>query len=269
MKAYLEKCGKEWFDDYVYLARQPLEDRGFQIVPFDGTFLDEFIERTVFDKNDVIVGSVEATKAFWDAVGIKSPYYIGYPKCLSEFYGREIKSTRFGKITVDDLPIFIKPRYDVKLFTGFVLDKNTTLNNISTYYSDVNANTAVYTSEPIDIISEYRCFVHKNKLVGIKNYDGDFETFPSVQYIHKMIESYKDEAPVSYTLDVGIVESGKIEYYNSGELNHQKELVGTLQKTLLIEINDFWAIGGYGLDGKTYCRMLVDRFQEIKNKNEN
>jgi hypothetical protein len=24
-------------------------------------------------------------------------------------------------------------------------------------------------------------------------------------------------------------------------------------------------IGGYGLDGKTYVRMIIDRFQEIKN----
>jgi hypothetical protein len=53
MKAYLEKCGKEWFDDFVYTARQPLEDRGFTIIPFDDFTLPDLIECEVFDKNEL------------------------------------------------------------------------------------------------------------------------------------------------------------------------------------------------------------------------
>ncbi len=248
MKAYLEKCGKEWFDDFVYTARQPLEDRGFTIIPFDDFTLPDLIECEVFDKNDIVVGSVESTKAFWNAVGIEAPKYIGYPKSLDDFYGRTIKRTRFGKITVDDLPIFIKPANGVKEFTGFVLEKITTLRDINLYYPEVNSDTEIYTSDVVNIISEYRCFVHKNKLVGIKHYDGDFTRFPDVFTIESMMQKYYEDSPVSYTLDVGLIRDG-----NSF-------------KTILIEINDFWAIGGYGLDGKTYVRMLIDRFQEIKNK---
>jgi hypothetical protein len=248
MRAFLQKCGSEWFDDFVYSARQPLEDRGFIITPFNDFELSDLVGYETFDKDDIIIGSVEATKAFWNAVGIETPKYIGYPKSLDSFYGRNIKRTRFGKITVDDLPIFIKPAYDIKLFTGFVLEKGTTLHNIGMYYSDVNPNTSVYTSEVVDIVSEYRCFVHKNKLVGIKHYAGDFTRFPDVFTIESMMQKYYNESPVSYTLDVGLVRDG-----NSF-------------KTILVEINDFWAIGGYGLDGKTYVRMLIDRFQEIKNK---
>lgn len=269
MKAYLEKCGKEWFDDFVYLARQPLEDRGFTIVPFDGTFLDEFIERTSFDENDIIVGSVEATKAFWGAIGIESPKYIGYPKSLDSFYGRKINRAKFGEIKIDDLPIFIKPANGVKEFTGFVLEKGSTLHNIGMYYSNVNPNTDVYTSEPINIVSEYRCFIHKNELVGIKHYAGDFTKFPDVFTIMSMMQKYYDESPVSYTLDVGVVSETVTSRYL-----HQlddcctvgRSKTNTSFKTVLIEINDFWAIGGYGLDGKTYVRMLIDRFQQIKNK---
>jgi hypothetical protein len=248
MKAYLEKCDKEWFDDFVYTARQPLEDRGFTIVPFDGTFLEEFIEKTSFDKNDIIVGSVEATKAFWSAVGIEVPKYIGYPKSLGSFYGRKIYKGKFGDIKLDDLPIFIKPSDGVKEFTGFVLEKISTLRDINLYYPEVNSDTEIYISEVVDIISEYRCFVHKNKLVGIKHYDGDFTKFPNISIIESMIDKYKNDSPISYTLDVGIISKTNTTNY----------------ETILIEINDFWAIGGYGLDGKTYVRMLIDRFQEIK-----
>ena len=248
MIGYLEKCGKEWFDDFVYLARQPLEDRGFTIVPFDDFTLPDLIECGVFDKDDIIVGSVESTMAFWNAVGIEVPKYIGYPKSLDSFYNRTIKRTRFGEITVDDFPIFIKPANGVKEFTGFVLEKITTLRDINLYYPEVNSDTEIYTSDVVNIISEYRCFVHKNKLVGIKHYDGDFTRFPDVFTIESMMQKYYNESPVSYTLDVGLIRDGNT------------------FKTILIEINDFWAIGGYGLDGKTYVRMLIDRFQEIKNK---
>lgn len=269
MKAYLEKCGKEWFDDFVYSARQPLEDRGFTVVPFDDFTLPDLVSCEVFSKDDIIVGSVEATKTFWEAVGIEAPKYIGYPESLESFYGRKINRTRFGKITLDDLPIFIKPAYDVKLFTGFVLDKGTTLHNIGMYYSDVNPNTAVYTSEPINIISEYRCFVHKNELVGIKHYTGDFTCFPDMSIIESMIDVYRYESPISYTLDVGVVSNTATSTYLH-QLDDMctvgRKKTETSFKTILIEINDFWAIGGYGLDGKTYVRMLIDRFQEIKNK---
>jgi hypothetical protein len=248
MIGYLEKCGKEWFDDFVYLARQPLEDRGFTIVPFDDFTLPDLIECGVFDKDDIIVGSVESTMAFWNAVGIEVPKYIGYPKSLDSFYNRTIKRTRLGEITVDDFPIFIKPANGVKEFTGFVLEKITTLRDINLYYPEVNSDTEIYTSDVVNIISEYRCFVHKNKLVGIKHYDGDFTRFPDVFTIESMMQKYYNESPVSYTLDVGLIRDGNT------------------FKTILIEINDFWAIGGYGLDGKTYVRMLIDRFQEIKNK---
>jgi hypothetical protein len=272
LKAYLEKCDKEWFDDFVYTARQPLVDRGFEIVPFNGLFLDEFIKKTSFNENDVIVGSVEATKAFWKKIGIEVPKYIGYPECLKDFYGREIKKTSLNKIKVEDLPIFIKPADDVKLFTGFVLGKNSTLRDINMYYPDVDPNTPVYTSEPINIISEYRCFVHKGNLVGIKHYDGDFNKFPNVDMINEMMVTYEsshDNIPTSYTLDVAIVEEIKEERYliqlDESCMVGRKRAI-TNHKTLLIEINDFWAIGSYGLYGKTYVRLLIDRFQEIKNQ---
>ena len=109
MKAYLEKCGQEWFDDFVYTARQPLQDRGFTIVPFDDFNLPDLIDCEVFDKNDIVVGSVESTKAFWNAAGTEVPNYIGFPKSLEQFYRRKIGRTTIGEIEAKDLPLFIKP----------------------------------------------------------------------------------------------------------------------------------------------------------------
>lgn len=78
-------------------------------------------------------------------------------------------------------------------------------------------------SNIIDIQSEYRCFVFKNKLVGIQNYSGDFEIFPDVNIIKNMIMDYK-KSPIAYTLDVGVSKSG----------------------TFVIEVHDFFSCGLYG-----------------------
>ena len=256
MKAYLEKCDKEWFDDFVYTARQPLQDRGLEIVPFNGAYLSDFINSTHFNPNDIVVGSVEATKAFWEAVGITPPKYLGYPNFGEEFnpYKRKITTATFKEVGDMKFPLFIKPKNDVKLFTGMVLENKKSYDNSKLFYPEITDELEIYVSEVLDIVSEYRCFVHKGKLVGIKHYDGDFTKFIDTEFVEDVISNFED-SPVSYTVDVGYYE----ERFENGEL--------ATYGTCLIEINDFWAIGGYGLDGKTYVRMLIDRFQEIKKEN--
>jgi hypothetical protein len=245
IKAFLEKCGNEWFDDFVYTAVQPLTARGFKIVQFDGTFLDDFIERTSFGPDDIIVGSVEATAAFWRAIGFQVPGYLGYPTFSGmDPYQREIWVSKYKDLDECTFPVFVKPKDQVKLFTGMVLNTVQSYRLAKNLYG-IDPELEVYVSDPIDVLSEYRCFVHKGELVGMKHYDGDFMLFPDVELVKNMVLAYED-APVSYTLDVGVC----------GDAT-----------TRLIEVNDFWAIGGYGLDGKTYVRMLIDRFQEIKKLN--
>ena len=246
IKAYLEKCGDEWFDDFVYLAVQPLIARGFKVVPFDGTFLEDFIDRTSFGPDDIVIGSVEATTAFWRSVGWAVPGYLGYPEFAGmNPYMRDIRVAKFGDLAGSTFPVFVKPKDQVKMFTGSVLSNRASYDLLKSMHG-LDEDLEVYISEVVSIHSEYRCFVHTGQLVGMKHYDGDFRMFPNVEVVRRMIDAYKD-SPVSYTLDVGIA--------------------GTMQKTILVEVNDFWAIGGYGLDGKTYVRMLIDRFQEIKKLN--
>jgi hypothetical protein len=243
LKAYLEKCDREWFDDFVYAARQPLSDRGFDVVSFRGEFLSsDTFETMGASVNDVVVGSVEATVAFWKSVGIEVPGYIGYPEQLYPYLGRRIEKMKLGDIPIKELPVFIKPATSVKMFTGTVVDSPGSVHMLKQFTEGLTDDTELYVSESIDMLSEYRCFVHKGALVGIKHYLGDFKLFPDMSLVEKMIAEWID-SPVAYTLDVAITADGS---------------------TILVEVNDFWAIGGYGLDGRTYVRMLVDRFQEIK-----
>ncbi len=251
MRAFLERIEKEWLDDFVYLSVQPLKDLGVEIIPFDGTNMNKF-KQFEFEADDIVIGSVEATLIFFESQG-KNLKYLGYPEELYKHLWRDIKTTSY--FTADKMmpyPFFIKPAIDIKLFTGSLCENEKQLKLIQFLEQKVTNETLVYISEPIDFLSEYRCFVHKRQLVGIKHYTGDFFRFPDIGVINQMILEYKD-CPISYTLDVGI--------YKNNIYTGPKAY-----STALVEVNDFWAIGGYGLDGKTYVRMLIDRFQEIKNK---
>lgn len=99
-------------------------------------------------------------------------------------------------------------------------------------------------SDIIDIESEWRCFVYKNKLVGLQNYSGDFCMFPDVRLINKMIVEYST-APIAYTLDVGI---------------------NTHDGTFIIEAHDFFSCGLYGFsDLKILPFMFYSWWRETTN----
>ena len=228
-------------------------DLSVEIIDFDGSNVKFSLDKYNFDlKNDILIGSVEATCYFFKKCGIEEPKYLGYPKELKMFMHRKIQETTFSELEEKSpfkFPYFIKPSNHVKLFTGSLLKSEKDYKFMKEFYPEISSDTELYISEPINLISEYRCFVHKNELKGIQWYDGDFKEFPNSDIILEMIDAYKNVAPVSYTLDVGIYD----------------DFDGL--KMALVEVNDFWAIGSYGFNGKDYVRMTIDRFREIYKQN--
>ena len=99
-------------------------------------------------------------------------------------------------------------------------------------------------SDLIEIDSEWRSFVYKNKLVGLQNYSGDFKIFPNVEKIETIINNYKS-APIAYTLDVAIL---------------------TNNKTDIIEIHDFFSCGLYGFSDRKILPYMFSRWFNDKIK---
>lgn len=134
--------------------------------------------------------------------------------------------------------LFIKP-YDIKLFTGFVVDKYF-LKTLDSHPS----NTKIITSKPFDkeILSEWRVYIHMYKIFDIRNYSGDIFNIPNKNYILNIINKYDHIFPTAYTIDVGILEDGQ---------------------NVIIEFNDMWAIGNYGMDNSDYLRLLKQRYFQI------
>jgi hypothetical protein len=93
----------------------------------------------------------------------------------------------------------------------------------------------------VDFVSEYRCFVHEGALLGIHRYYGDNWILPDKATVIQMIKAYRS-APVAYGLDVGVTKEGK---------------------TLLVEVNDQYALGNYALGSLPYTEATVARWEQL------
>jgi len=143
------------------------------------------------------------------------------------------------------LPIFIKPYQSVKAndlkdsqnYASGVITKESSIS----FYSGMPDDYLVMTSDVVNFVSEYRCFVNRGEIKGIKWYNGDFKRFIDPTTVELIMKLYTN-SPISYTIDVGLLENGK---------------------TTLIECNDGWSVSDYGLEPELYFRFLVDRWKQI------
>lgn len=190
--------------------------------------------------NKVIpVGSIGFTEKFMKLIyGVKlKPINIPQQLCVHEFLKRNT-----SKVTMNEpwsfagKGFFIK---DIGMFKGYT--------DFSHPDSIVPKGTYLI-SDPIDIISEYRCFVYSGELVGIHYYSGDFTVFPQVETIQDMIEVYTD-CPKAYSLDVAVAKT-------ADGIN-----------TVLIEVHDIFSCGLYGFsDFNLLTKMYVSWHNECMEK---
>lgn len=240
MDAFLEKINGEWLDDFVYIAKQPLIDMGYNIVPYDGDDLEHTLAMRNPDPNtDICIGSVQGTERFFEACGVPIPGYLGYPEQLKKYMGRNIITIPFSELG-KDFPYFVKPAVGVKMFTGDVVSNEKHLEYL-VMFDKCQPDTMVIKSEVIEFLSEYRVFVSHGKIYDVKHYKGTWKEHVSWSIIENMVSDYTD-CPSAYTLDVGLASNGI---------------------TRLVEVNDMWAIGSYGMDGREYALLCARRMKEI------
>jgi len=197
----------------------------------------EDIAANLITPNNLFVGSVEFMKAVFNRIGLNDVR-------LPENSNREYKVERLDvvkQMAKDGVKMFIKP-FDIKLFTGFVIDKMQ-----YTSISNIPDDTLVMVYKPFEypIESEWRCYIHNNKVEYISNYSGDFYVSIDSSYLDNVINQNKGKFPVAYTIDIGVLSNGE---------------------NVVIEYNDMWAIGNYGIPNDVYVRMLRDRYFEIIKK---
>jgi len=189
----------------------------------------------------VFVGSIDCMLWIFKKAG-KNFIDLDYPKEMFQLISRKIvvktKKEFIDQFKIDNEPKFIKP-VQTKVFDGIIFGAI----HQESYLHDVNDNELLYVSDLINILSEYRIYVHNGQMIYSANYAGDFWKTPSYALTQMYLSSWENK-PVAFAIDVALLSN---------------------YKTEIIEISDFWAIGGYGLYSEDYAEMLRDRYWEIIN----
>ncbi len=184
-----------------------------------------------------VAGYIGDVWAALKRIGRAMPAPLDYPDALRWMLGRELSRTTLGRVRSTVKPVFVKP-VDHKLFTGFVhrADGESRM-RVVTLPDEVE----VWVSDVMEFISEHRCFILKGEILDVRRYKGDWAVAPYRAIVRHAASTWTT-APVAWCLDVGVTKDGH---------------------TRLVEANDGFCFGGYGLSSTLYARMLAARWFEL------
>ena len=246
MNVYIKSMDGFPLEDWGCSALLGFKANGANVILF------EEIEEVPLNRNVLLVSSIDDTKSWFKRMGwIENPEMDTIPMELNDdkFLNRHVEYSTLKEVReYTNFPVFVKPR-TLKQFDAGVIDNNLQL----LWLSDLPNDTPCLISEVLDIISEYRCYILEGKCVGVYNYLGDVFKFPDPGFINECIKKY-ESAPSAYALDIGITSDWNFK----GECN----------KNVVIECNDFWSLGNYGLSPKLYSRGLMLRWRELLDLNK-
>ena len=172
-------------------------------------------------------------------LGRSLPPNMDYPKELAAFRGRRIFASTLGEVRAKRETCFIKPARDHKLFTGFVWSDTAEGRRDAVAVHD---DIPVWVSDPVRFVSEYRTFVLEDEILDCRRYKGDWSKAPNRKIVEQAVDKLKGVAPVAYCVDFGVTHDGA---------------------TLLVEMNDGYAMGPYGLAPPQYACMITARWRQL------
>ena len=211
--------------------------QGFQELGFKPVFYSVEEELNGCRPDDLIVGGVSIITRKMKEYGIRVTEY-DYPDILREFMGRKVHRDTLGSILQkpDEWPVFVKPVRD-KVFVGFVLRSEKDVPRLR----KASSEEPVLCSEVISFTTEWRAFVRYGNIWDVRPYRGDWHKHYDEKMLDRAVGLFKD-APAGYAMDIGVTERGQ---------------------TLLVEINDGFALGCYGADPIQYAKLLSARWCEL------
>ena len=176
----------------------------------------------------------------WQALaqlGFSVPQALGIPTELEPFLGRRQWRSTLGAVrTLEDVPTFIKPLANGKAFTGHVVSVFRDLIRTASLPNDF----PVLMQDVVRLESEWRVFILQCEVLGVGHYYGDPLRFPDAEVIKQLLQIQQNPV-AAYGLDVGVTATGQ---------------------TLLVELNDGYALGHYGLPPTKYAWLLEARWDE-------
>lgn len=215
-----------------YLAWQ-----GFHEMGFETRFFKKFSDLQDANREDVVCGYVGTVKRRLRSLGIAIED-VDYPEELTNFLGRKVWSSTINEInnSPELWPVFIKSK-EGKVVTGTVIRSPKDLIGCGI----PGENFPVYCSTPIDIVTEWRSFVRYGEILDVRHYRGDWTKFLDPEVVRQAVKDYTS-APAGCSMDFALTSDGK---------------------TVLIEVNDGYSLGAYGLFYIDYAKLLSARWAEL------
>jgi hypothetical protein len=235
-RVYLQKKGGEFVSVNGYVAWD-----GFRLMGYETCFFEyEGMDGLDLSADTVVHGSVGAVHRALIRLGCALPDLHPAPPELAPFYGRRMWEGTLGEVRAIEGPIFLKPLRAHKAFNGYV--RKGELDDISRT-AHLDDDFAVVLSEVVPIASEWRCFVLEGRCVGARPYAGLHDApAPQIALVDRCIAALGARAPVAYSVDLARLVDGA---------------------TVVIEVNDAYALGSYGLPSIPYAQMIEARWGEL------
>ncbi|MCY1036525.1 ATP-grasp domain-containing protein [Corallococcus sp. BB11-1] len=220
-----------------------LRARGVPAEPFSAKRLAR--SQLPLARDVLVAGDVPTVLGALKQLGIEPPETRDHPPSLSGLLHRRVWSSTVRKLTADVLhgsgpAVFAKPYGRRKRFTGHVFSSAEDL----LWLERASASTPILCSEVVQWLSEYRVFVVKDVVVGIRHYAGDASLRVDEAVVASAVQALASagEGTAGYAVDFGVLDSGQ---------------------TALIEWNDGFSLGSYGLERGPYTELTLTCWCEL------
>lgn len=226
-------------------AMYGFRELGAEIIPYHK--IDDIYDRV--EKEDIVLDYIDQCNEIFHKFGV-TPYLPDYPDILTAFLGRKIWRDTIDSIAGNEQKwsagYFVKP-VKSKVFTGKVISSVADLVGCGNH----SENYEVFVSEPINICAEWRCFITYDKIVDVRPY-GTLSNKDRMSYLYHydaevlsaMLQEFIkwEERPSACSMDICVTKDGR---------------------TLLVELNDAYSLGSYGLPSIYYARLISARWSQL------
>jgi len=237
--AYIQKKNGEFLSEAAYSFWKGCDALGIDTVGFEQ---DAGIDDLEVTKETVVYGGIGTVRKAFTKLGVPQPTVGEMPPAeVLPFYGRRLWATTMLEVRYgyeDNKFFFIKPLREHKAFGGHVTSPSIGSLALTARFPD---NFEILASEVMYFKSEYRLFIHQGKIRDSRFYRGDFRHSPDYTVADRFLEAIQ-KPPVAYSLDLGVTDDGQ---------------------TFVVEVNDAFSLGHYGMPHTPYASMVIDRWEEI------
>lgn len=241
--AFLQYSGKGPLRHEEALLTEGLVQRG---IPIQHYTLKRIERRQLpLGPDTFVAGDLDAMHGAMRQLRIPVPEPDDYPVSLGEFLRRKVWASTLGEIEravgSGSVPVvFVKPAERRKSFTGEVFYSERDFAALGS----VSRRQRVWCSAVVTWVAEYRVYVNDRRVIAVDCYDGDGSVRLDMDVVEAAVAAYYQSgaAPIAYGIDFGVLANGE---------------------TALVEVNDGYSLGAYGISADQYTDLVMRRWNEL------